>query len=99
MAKDLVRTRQYIKKFILMKANIQAVSLKVQTLKSQDAMAQVCKQTISFINCYSGNEGRHPNNAEHEQAVELASNPENYAGIRAAIRDNGHEGGDDGRRH
>lgn len=41
MAKDLVRTRQYVKKFILMKANIQAVSLKVQTLKSQDAMAQV----------------------------------------------------------
>ena len=41
MAKDLVRTRQYIKKFIMMKANIQAVALKVQTLKSQDAMAQV----------------------------------------------------------
>ncbi|KAH7727279.1 SNF7 family protein [Aphelenchoides avenae] len=43
MAKDLVRTRQYVKKFILMKANIQAVSLKVQTLKSQDAMAQAMK--------------------------------------------------------
>ncbi len=41
MAKDLVRTRQHIKKFIIMKANIQAVALKVQTLKSQDAMAQV----------------------------------------------------------
>jgi charged multivesicular body protein 2A len=43
MAKDLVRTRQYVKKFIMMKANIQAVSLKVQTLKSQDAMAQAMK--------------------------------------------------------
>lgn len=43
MAKDLVRTRQYIKKFIMMKANIQAVSLKVQTLKSQNAMAQAMK--------------------------------------------------------
>ncbi|CAJ0565997.1 unnamed protein product, partial [Mesorhabditis spiculigera] len=43
MAKDLVRTRRYIKKFIVMKANIQAVSLKVQTLKSQDAMAQAMK--------------------------------------------------------
>ncbi|KAK6736367.1 hypothetical protein RB195_019194 [Necator americanus] len=43
MAKDLVRTRRYIKKFIIMKANIQAVSLKVQTLKSQDAMAQAMK--------------------------------------------------------
>lgn len=43
MAKDLVRTRQYVKKFIMMKANIQAVSLKVQTLKSQDAMAHAMK--------------------------------------------------------
>jgi charged multivesicular body protein 2A len=42
MAKDLVRTRQYRKKFVMMRANIQAVSLKVQGLKSQDAMAQVC---------------------------------------------------------
>ncbi len=40
MAKDLVRTRRYIKKFILMKANMQGVSLKMQTLKSQNAMAQ-----------------------------------------------------------
>ncbi|VDO34476.1 unnamed protein product [Onchocerca flexuosa] len=43
MAKDLVRTRRHIKKFIMMKANIQAVSLRVQTLKSQDAMAQAMK--------------------------------------------------------
>merc|ERR1719228_2520044 len=43
MAKDLVRTRRYIKKFMLMKANIQAVSLKIQTLKSQNAMAQAMK--------------------------------------------------------
>uniref|UniRef100_A0A914UIK6 Charged multivesicular body protein 2a n=1 Tax=Plectus sambesii TaxID=2011161 RepID=A0A914UIK6_9BILA len=43
MAKDLVRTRRYVKKFIMMRANIQAVSLKVQTLKSQDAMAQAMK--------------------------------------------------------
>merc|ERR1719383_992097 len=43
MAKDLVRTRRYVKKFMLMKANIQAVSLKIQTLKSQNAMAQAMK--------------------------------------------------------
>lgn len=43
MAKDLVRTRRYVKKFIMMKANIQAVSLKIQTLKSNDAMAQAMK--------------------------------------------------------
>ena len=43
MAKDLVRTRNFIKKFILMRANIQAISLKVQTLKSQAAMANAMK--------------------------------------------------------
>merc|ERR1719222_417734 len=43
MAKDLVRTRKAVKKFILMKANIQAVSLKIQTLKSQNSMAQAMK--------------------------------------------------------
>lgn len=43
MAKDLVRTRRYIKKFMIMKANIQAISLKVQTLKSQNAMAQAMR--------------------------------------------------------
>ena len=43
MAKDLVRTRRYVKKFMLMRANIQAVSLKIQTLKSQNAMAQAMK--------------------------------------------------------
>jgi len=40
MAKDLVRTRSYIKKFMLMRANIQAVSLKLTALKSTDAMAK-----------------------------------------------------------
>jgi len=43
MAKDLVRTRNYVKKFILMRANIQAVSLKIQTLRSTNAMAQAMK--------------------------------------------------------
>lgn len=43
MAKDLVRTRRYTKKFMLMKANIQAVSLKIQTLRSQNTMAQAMK--------------------------------------------------------
>ena len=47
MAKDLVRTRRYVKKFMLMKANIQAVSLKIQTLKSQNAMAEAMKVNIT----------------------------------------------------
>jgi charged multivesicular body protein 2A len=43
MALDLVRTRNYVKKFITMRANIQAVSLKLQTLKCTDTMAQAMK--------------------------------------------------------
>ena len=43
MAKDLVRTRNAGKKFMLMKANIQAVSLKITTLKSNHSMAQAMK--------------------------------------------------------
>lgn len=43
MAKDLVRTRRYVKKFIMMRAQIQAVSLKITTLKSQNAMAEAMK--------------------------------------------------------
>lgn len=40
MALDLVRTRRSSQRFMRMKANIQAVSLKIQTLKSQNTMAQ-----------------------------------------------------------
>ncbi|PVD29206.1 hypothetical protein C0Q70_11803 [Pomacea canaliculata] len=43
MAKDLVRTRRYVKKFIALRANIQAVSLKIQTLKANNTMAQAMK--------------------------------------------------------
>ena len=43
MAKDLVRTRAFVKRFILMRANIQGIALKVQTLKSQAAMANAMK--------------------------------------------------------
>lgn len=46
MAKDLVRTRNFVKKFILMRANIQAVSLKIQTLRSQSAMANALKGVV-----------------------------------------------------
>merc|ERR1711993_121179 len=42
-AKDLVRTRQHIKKFMLMRANLQAVSLKMTTMKSQHTMANAMK--------------------------------------------------------
>lgn len=50
MAMDLVRTRKYIRKFMLMRANIQAVSLKVQTLKSQNTMSEAMKGESSSSN-------------------------------------------------
>lgn len=43
MAKDLVRTKNQVKKFNLMKANLQAISLKTLTLKSQNSMAQAMR--------------------------------------------------------
>ena len=43
MAKDLVRTRAYCTKFYKMKAQMQAVSLKLQTLSSTAQMANAMK--------------------------------------------------------
>ena len=43
MAKDLVRTKSQVKKFNIMKANLQAISLKTATLKSQSSMASAMK--------------------------------------------------------
>nr|CAD7570624.1 unnamed protein product [Timema californicum] len=59
MAMDLVRTRRYVKKFMLMKANIQAVSLKIQTLRSQNAMAEAMKgvtKAMQSMNRYCNSE-------------------------------------------
>merc|ERR1719387_2257091 len=43
MAKDLVRNRKYQTKFIEMKAQLQGVSLQLQTMKSQEAMTRAMK--------------------------------------------------------
>eukprot|EP00040_Diaphanoeca_grandis_P002577 m.22165 g.22165 ORF g.22165 m.22165 type:complete len:209 (-) comp13707_c0_seq1:206-832(-) len=43
MAKDIVRTRKNKQKMMMMKCQIQAVSLKIQTLKSVDTMANAMK--------------------------------------------------------
>mmetsp|Transcript_27671 Transcript_27671/g.77379 ORF Transcript_27671/g.77379 Transcript_27671/m.77379 type:complete len:249 (+) Transcript_27671:191-937(+) len=43
LAKDLVRTRNHIQKFHEMKAELQAVNLRMQTLRSQAAMATAMK--------------------------------------------------------
>lgn len=52
-ARDLVRTRPYVKKIILIKANLQAVSLEIQTLHSNNSMAQAmkgCTKTMTTMN-------------------------------------------------
>ncbi|KAF8652736.1 hypothetical protein AX16_004234 [Volvariella volvacea WC 439] len=43
MAKDLVRTRRYIQKFHSMKTQLQAVSLRMQTLRSNQQMAEAMR--------------------------------------------------------
>jgi len=43
MAKDLVRTRNNITKFYKMRTELQAVSLRIQTLKSHQAMAEAMR--------------------------------------------------------
>eukprot|EP01111_Echinosteliopsis_oligospora_P003043 TRINITY_DN1489_c0_g1_i1.p1 TRINITY_DN1489_c0_g1~~TRINITY_DN1489_c0_g1_i1.p1 ORF type:complete len:212 (-),score=65.81 TRINITY_DN1489_c0_g1_i1:116-751(-) len=43
MAKDLVRTRNSIQKFYQMRAQLQAVGLRIQTLKSTQTMAEAMK--------------------------------------------------------
>lgn len=45
MAKDLVRTRQHVQKMYKMKTQLQAISLRIQTIKSQAAMANAMKGT------------------------------------------------------
>lgn len=40
MAKDLVRTRKYMSKFYEMKSHLQGVQLRMQTMKSTEAMAR-----------------------------------------------------------
>ena len=43
MAKDLVRTRRYIYKFQQMKTQLQAVGLRIQTLRSNQSMSDAMR--------------------------------------------------------
>lgn len=109
MAKDLVRTRRYVKKFIMMKANIQAVSLKIQTLKSNNSMAQAMKgvtKAMATMNrqvCVTVTVWALATTLWcwplRLSAAEAASDSEDHDGVWATERNHGHEGGDDERRH
>ena len=43
MAKDLVRTRRHIHKFYQMKTQLQGISLRIQTVRSNDQMVQAMR--------------------------------------------------------
>jgi len=49
MAKDLVRTRQYVTKFIEMRSHLQGCALKLQTVKSHHAMAEAMTSTAKAM--------------------------------------------------
>jgi len=49
LAKDLVRSRQYISKFIEMRSHLQGVALRLQTVKSHQAMAEAMKSTATAM--------------------------------------------------
>lgn len=43
MAKDLIRTRRYVQKFYQMRTQLQAVGLRIQTLRSNQQMADAMR--------------------------------------------------------
>jgi charged multivesicular body protein 2A len=49
MAKDLVRTRNYITKFIEMKSHLQGAALKLETVRSHEAMASAMKSVTKAM--------------------------------------------------
>lgn len=48
-AKDLVRTRRYIEKFYSMRTQLQAISLRIQTVRSNEQMMQSMKGATSLL--------------------------------------------------
>jgi hypothetical protein len=51
MAKDLVRTRRYISKFYAMRTQLQAVSLRLQTMRSNQQMGEAMKGATRVCHC------------------------------------------------
>lgn len=48
-AKDLVRTRRYIQKFYQMRTQLQAISLRIQTVRSNEQMMQSMKGATALL--------------------------------------------------
>ena len=75
-AKDLVRTRRYIQKFYQMRTQLQAISLRIQTVRSNEQMMQSMKgatSTCSAETCKRKPRGRLTHGSapgQHESADE-----------------------------
>ena len=63
MAKDLVRTRRYVQKFYQMRTQLQAVGLRIQTLRSNQQMADAMRGAtrVSIPLCFYLPKLRDPN--------------------------------------
>ena len=89
MAKDLVRTRRYVQKFYQMRTQLQAVSLRIQTLRSNQQMADAMRgatrvshhmrgfEIFVLIICGGG----------HEQAMASMNRGLNLPGIQKIMND------------
>ena len=98
MAKDLVRTRRYVQKFYQMRTQLQAVSLRIQTLRSNQQMAEAMRgATRVGISLLAASDGADEmtGNGGHESRHEPSSDPANNDGIRKGERNDGHERGND----
>ncbi len=110
MAKDLVRTRRHITKFYQMKTHLQGVSLKLQTLKSNQAMADAMKgatrvqiprhlSRFPLVACLADAlRVPMPGDAVDERTDEHAAAAANHAAVRNAERAAGAKARDDGGR-
>src|SRR5687767_9638091 len=87
MAKDLVRTRRYVQKFHQMRTQLQAVGLRMQTLRSNQQMADAMRGATRVRNLPSC---RDPSSQDcskprsllgygiHEPWPQSSRNPENH---------------------
>jgi hypothetical protein len=62
MAKDLVRTRRYVQKFYQMRTQLQAVGLRIQTLRSNQQMADAMRGATRVRPFLSLSSSQHPSN-------------------------------------
>lgn len=89
MAKDLVRTRRYVQKFYQMRTQLQAVGLRIQTLRSNQQMADAMRGatrvsalcTLSYRIRLMNMHFLITGNGSHEPRSQPAADPAYYARV------------------